>query len=38
MRIFNRLFTKPIRSEQTSYLETLARQTRQSRDHRLSSR
>lgn len=38
MRIFNRLFTKPSRSEQTSYLETLARQARQTRDRRPSSR
>lgn len=36
MRIFNKFFTKPSRSEQTSYLETLAKQARQSRDRRPS--
>ncbi|GGO13931.1 hypothetical protein GCM10010116_28150 [Microbispora rosea subsp. aerata] len=38
MRILNKFFTKSVRSEHTSYLETLARQARQARDRRRSSR
>lgn len=37
MGILNKFFTKPVRSEQTSYLETLARQARQSRERRPGS-